>query len=170
MIRARAWEHDTSCTARDLHLCRAAALERLGNWPEAIRQLDMATRSFPDEQPLRLALAKLNFKAGRKDVALALCTAVYSSYSAARSHGAGADGGAGDGRAEDTRDPNGVALTRPWVDAMDSGPSPVPSGNGVVDTDGGRGSDGEAVFVTASTCTAEDAADAYAPFLNSTLN
>lgn len=155
MIQARAWEHDPSCTARDLHLCRAAALERLGNWPEAIRQLDMATRSFPDEQPLRLALAKLNFKAGRKDVALALCTAVYSSYSAARSHGAGADGRA-DARVENS---DGLSLTCSSAVLMDSGSIPVPSGNGY--TDGGLGSHGKAASVNVSACTSEDAADAY---------
>ena len=31
MIRAKAWETDPSCTARDLYLCHAAALERLGD-------------------------------------------------------------------------------------------------------------------------------------------
>ena len=79
MLRTRAWEGDPGLTARQVHLCYAAALDGLNRRPQAIAHLEEAHAALPDDTTVALGLAKLLFKADRKAEALQRCEAVYLS-------------------------------------------------------------------------------------------
>ena len=68
LIQGKMWEKDPSCNERDVYLCCAAAFEGLNRQNEAIALLE----GHPNFQ-CKLALAKLFFKADRKEESLAMC-------------------------------------------------------------------------------------------------
>mmetsp|Transcript_19974 Transcript_19974/g.39231 ORF Transcript_19974/g.39231 Transcript_19974/m.39231 type:complete len:537 (+) Transcript_19974:184-1794(+) len=78
LIEAESWHDDISCNERDLRLCYAAALEGLGRREEAIRSLQKALDLHPGHRDYSLMLAKLLFKANRKEEALMFCQHVCS--------------------------------------------------------------------------------------------
>ena len=83
MIKARAWTTDSSLQRADVYMCYASALDGLKRRDDAIRVLEAAVEEDGSESAsaaLKLALAKLLFKAERKQESLALCTAVQDSY------------------------------------------------------------------------------------------
>jgi len=70
-IQNKMWETDPSCSERDVYLCYAAALEGLNRQNEAIELLQ-----DHDSFQIQLALAKLLFKADRKEESLSFCEKV----------------------------------------------------------------------------------------------
>lgn len=83
LIRSAAWEYDPSCSARDLYLCYAAALDGLGRRLQSIRLLECAIdEDGLQDAAVELALAKLLFKARKKREARARCHRVYQLFNA----------------------------------------------------------------------------------------
>jgi|GEM_PF-5170187 len=80
MIQTQSWLTDSSCSQRDVNLCCAAALERLGRRSDAICRLTEAQKMLSGDTSRKLARARLLFKDDCKAEALKLVLEVCSAF------------------------------------------------------------------------------------------
>jgi hypothetical protein len=81
MIQNKVWENDLSCTYTDCYLRLALALDGLNRRGEAVRSLQNARLTWPEDFRITLALAKLLFRDDKKDESFSLCKEIFAAYS-----------------------------------------------------------------------------------------